>query len=159
MADSNVTAELAQTLAAHTISSRLAQSPYSELPVKWHKTAAGNPPQMEVRNGVCEVYVPDSPRGDISGVADLLKACLAKGGLAEGSPDGSKRIGWYEAPNGPELTKIWKDLAGYSPEFQGANLRGFYLPPANGLNVMGTSFPHGSVGHEMKHIFDGDFHK
>lgn len=130
---------------------------YSELPVKWVKTSPGNPPQMEVRDGVCVVYAPDDSRGRIPGVAELFKACLAQGGLALDEPAGSKRIGWFQANNLPQLNQTWQNALGRAPQYRGVDLRGWHM--LGSPNLMGTVSPHGSVGHEMKHIFDGEFHQ
>jgi hypothetical protein len=125
--------------------------PDVEMPVRWIRV--NEQPQSEVRDGVCVVYSPDDGVGGMRFAARLLRACWD--------------TGWTDiAARGPKdiVLRWWSvgllTAAERHDQVRGTantqHLGGFYWNAGGACNVVtGRDL---SVGHELKHCFDGDFH-
>lgn len=131
----------------------------TSLPVKWIKS--NDPPQAEVRDGVCNLYMPDHPHGDIPYASKLIQDCLTKGGLSDGTPPGSARLNWFQVPDTKNTFELY-DMVNGKYKGKGVHMNGFEWGDQKNndpMNIVTTKGNERSLGHEIKHYYDGLFHK
>jgi hypothetical protein len=135
------------------------QSLKASLPIKWVRTPQGQP-SSEVIDGICKLWFPDDPKGNINAdLESLINACLKQGGLAEGVPEGSHRLNWYQIDDLASMWALNKEKHGWVKRNapKGADLQGFHWEEG-GQNHIATRNKR-ALGHEIKHIYDGKYHK
>ena len=138
-------------------------SPDVAMPVRWVRVQGA--PQFEVRDGVCVVYLADHPMAEHMEAAEsLLQGCWRSGQTRPdaGGPD-TLLLHWWAVDNKLEVARRFADL--YPGPALGQGMVGFFWrrdsksPQVTHLCGVVTVRDRAVVGHELKHCFDGHFHR
>jgi hypothetical protein len=137
------------------------------IPVRWVR--GDHFPQFEVRDGACVIYAPDTAKmmlADRVALEPLVRGCIAKGGLVSGA--GDYDLHWTHAATESELGEMYVQQYGRRLSSPTSLLK----PGRNAArNVMGFSRKIGrdcmvwtvegypSLGHELKHCYEGGWHR
>jgi hypothetical protein len=126
--------------------------PDATLYVRWIRV--DDYPQAEVRDGVCVLYMADRREQDLDPAETLIRSCIERGAHDVPAP-GAIRLNWHRMPDKWAVTKRFGETFGVQRVRVPA--LGFYVEAEDGCHVV-TSDKSPSLGHELKHCFDGAFH-
>lgn len=126
-----------------------------EMDVKWTRAWS---PIAEVHDGFCHLFYTDN-REDEMNIADSeVRQCSLKADQARASTDAStKRIRFVMVESNMAVGEEYSRVYNVKDVFEG-RAAGFYRIEGDTCVVVASkrSF---ALGHEIKHCFDGDFHK
>jgi hypothetical protein len=128
--------------------------PTHELDIAWARR--GGPPPRVV-DGVCIVHMADQQESDLLDAERQVEACVATGGLRldRPTPPGAVRLRWYRFPDVEATSRAYSELyTGLSRRVAGF----YYHGPGEPCHVA-TARTRRALGHELKHCFDGQFHR
>jgi hypothetical protein len=137
------------------------------IPVRWVR--GDHFPQFEVRDGACVIYAPDTAKmmqADRVPLESLVRGCIERGGLRQGAGDFD--LTWTHAASESKLHEAFMEEHGRAAPAPTSLLK----PGRNAArNVMGFSRKIGrdcmvwtvegypSLGHELKHCYEGGWHR
>ena len=138
-------------------------SPDVAMPVRWVRVH--DAPQFEVRDGVCVVYLADHPNGERMEAAEsLLQGCWRTGRTRLDAGDADTiLLHWWMVDTTLEVARRFADL--FPGPALPKNMSGFFWrrggQPTQALDQCGviTARDRFAAGHELKHCFDGHFHR
>lgn len=146
------------------------QDQHAVVPIRWVKVQ--DPPQSEVRAGVCVLYLADTTgygRLDRIAAEPLVQQCLKTGGLVPGAGDFD--LHWLEVDDAEAMTegkatlyeRPGSALSASALMRPGSSKRrgdtaGIYRRTGSTCHVI-TRRGWATLGHEMRHCYEGDWHR
>jgi hypothetical protein len=130
------------------------KTPQMVMDVKWLRTSGFS----FVEDGICHFPMMDSRWGVRNGYLNIARCFEQGASKALDSPHipGAMRILFVEVEAQKDLKKYLMDAYGKDAYF--IDLAGFYIHRADSCTVAVWSKAMDSLGHEIKHCFDGQFH-
>lgn len=146
------------------------QDPHAIVPIRWVKVQ--DPPQSEVRGGACVLYLADTTgygRLDRIAAEPLVQQCLKAGGLDPGAGDFD--LHWLEVDDAAAMAEAKATLYDRSiPALSAGALvkpgttkrrgdtAGIHRRSGRACQVI-TRRGWATLGHELKHCYEGDWHR
>lgn len=136
------------------------------IPVRWVRV--NEFPQSEVRDGACVIYAPDTAARsapDRVPLEPLVRRCIERGGLQPGAGDFD--VTWVRHANDVALHAAYVREKGQPaltpksllrPRYNGLQAAGFSRVSGRACTIW-TSDAYPSLGHELKHCYEGSWHQ